>query len=266
MLEHGAYALLIDACYDREKFPTLEQAIDWCWASSKEEVESVEFVLKKFFVLDGEVYKQNRIQDELEEYQAICAANAINGKKGGRPKNKNPSESEGVKKETQPVNLESKENPSESEANPNQEPLTTNQEPSTSKNKFSEGDMATALHIAGKIDEIIPNAKKRNIKSWANEIRLMVERDDRSHLEIRKIFDWANNDSFWQSNILSPSKLRKQFDQLTLKSKEAASNGSKQSSYDGRGRTEKVSDELNRIAKEDIERNGYADSLGSAHI
>jgi uncharacterized protein YdaU (DUF1376 family) len=27
MLQHGAYTLLIDSCYDREKFPTLEQAI-----------------------------------------------------------------------------------------------------------------------------------------------------------------------------------------------------------------------------------------------
>ena len=27
MLQHGSYTLLIDACYDREQFPTLEEAI-----------------------------------------------------------------------------------------------------------------------------------------------------------------------------------------------------------------------------------------------
>ncbi len=38
MLQHGAYTLLMDSCYDREEFPTLEQAIEWVWASTTEEV------------------------------------------------------------------------------------------------------------------------------------------------------------------------------------------------------------------------------------
>ena len=38
MLQHGAYTLLIDSCYDREKFPTLEDAIEWTWASSDDEI------------------------------------------------------------------------------------------------------------------------------------------------------------------------------------------------------------------------------------
>ena len=56
MLQHGSYTLLIDACYDREQFPTLEDAIEWTWASSKEEVEAVEFVLKRFFELEEGIY------------------------------------------------------------------------------------------------------------------------------------------------------------------------------------------------------------------
>jgi uncharacterized protein YdaU (DUF1376 family) len=51
MLQHGAYTVLIDACYDREQFPTMEEAIDWAWASTAQEVEAVEFVLRKFFKL-----------------------------------------------------------------------------------------------------------------------------------------------------------------------------------------------------------------------
>ena len=38
ILQHGVYNLLIDACYDRETFPTLEEAIDWVWAASPEEI------------------------------------------------------------------------------------------------------------------------------------------------------------------------------------------------------------------------------------
>ena len=45
ILQHGVYTLLIDGCYDRECFPTKEDAVDWCWASTTEEIEAVEFVL-----------------------------------------------------------------------------------------------------------------------------------------------------------------------------------------------------------------------------
>lgn len=68
MLEHGAYTLLLDACYDRERFPTRAEAIDWCWARSVDEVSAVEFVLSKFFTLDGEQYIQARIQEEIAAY------------------------------------------------------------------------------------------------------------------------------------------------------------------------------------------------------
>ena len=68
MLQHGSYTLLLDACYDREKFPTLDEAIEWTWASTTEEVEAVTFVLKKFFVLEDGVYVQNRIREELENF------------------------------------------------------------------------------------------------------------------------------------------------------------------------------------------------------
>lgn len=76
MLQHGAYTLLLDSCYDREKFPTIEEAIDWCWASTKEEIEAVEFVLKRFFKLseDGN-YVQDRILEELLSYHSKADKN-----------------------------------------------------------------------------------------------------------------------------------------------------------------------------------------------
>ena len=86
MLQHGAYVLLMDAIYDREKFPTLEDAIDWLWASDQPEIDAVTFVLNKFFKLENGVYIQSRMQEELEHYHGVCLTNSINGKKGGRPK------------------------------------------------------------------------------------------------------------------------------------------------------------------------------------
>lgn len=51
-------------------------------------------------------------------------------------------------------------------------------------------------------------------QKWANDIRLMHERDARSYDDIKRIIEWCQQDSFWQNNILSASKLRKQFGKL----------------------------------------------------
>jgi len=76
MLQHGSYTLLIDSCYDRETFPTLEQALEWTWASTEAEVEAVKFVLNRFFTLDKDgCYVQDRILQELLEYHAKADTN-----------------------------------------------------------------------------------------------------------------------------------------------------------------------------------------------
>jgi hypothetical protein len=66
-------------------------------------------------------------------------------------------------------------------------------------------------------DRTAPKMKKPNIDTWANDIRLMREQDERSHKEICELFLWAHKDPFWCMNILSPETLRKQWDQLVLK-------------------------------------------------
>jgi uncharacterized protein YdaU (DUF1376 family) len=76
MVEHGAYTLLMDACYDREQFPTLEQAYDWCWARTEEEKAAVRFVLEKFFVCQDGIYSQSRIQEEIARFHENSSTNA----------------------------------------------------------------------------------------------------------------------------------------------------------------------------------------------
>ncbi|HLA04549.1 MAG TPA: hypothetical protein VJZ16_01070 [Syntrophales bacterium] len=62
-----------------------------------------------------------------------------------------------------------------------------------------------------------PNHKKPNLQTWAKDIDLMIRLDKRTPEDIRRIIEWCQADTFWQSNILSTAKLRKQFDQLWLK-------------------------------------------------
>lgn len=70
------------------------------------------------------------------------------------------------------------------------------------------------------LNEIIkrkPDFKKPDIEKWSEEIDLMIRIDKRPIEEIKKVIIWCQQDTFWQNNILSTSKLRKQFDQLSLK-------------------------------------------------
>lgn len=91
-----------------------------------------------------------------------------------------------------------------------------------SKIKFSDDDMKLAKWIFEKIQKLKPNfdpnAKpKGGFEKWANDIRLIRERDGRTHREICELFQWANLDGFWKTNILSPAKLREKWDQLDIK-------------------------------------------------
>jgi len=114
MLQHGAYTLLIDACYDRETFPTLEQALEWTWASNEAEVEAVKFVLNRFFKLDKDgCYVQDRILEELLNYH----------------KNADTNKRIAIERETKRKQKSTKREQTVDEAPPNQEPLTNNQEP-----------------------------------------------------------------------------------------------------------------------------------------
>lgn len=75
MLEHGSYTLLLDACYDRERFPSMDDALEWTWARSDEEIAAVKFVLSKFFTLVDGLYVQQRVQDEIDAYHAKSLKN-----------------------------------------------------------------------------------------------------------------------------------------------------------------------------------------------
>ena len=58
--------------------------------------------------------------------------------------------------------------------------------------------------------------KKPNLTKWAVHIDRMIRLDNRKPETIQKVIDWAQSDDFWQNNILSTDKLRKQFDKLEL--------------------------------------------------
>ena len=84
-------------------------------------------------------------------------------------------------------------------------------------------DLRCAEWLFSEVQRIAPSAKQPAWAGWANDIRLMRERDGRTHKEIAQLFKWACNDSFWQGNVLCPSTLRDKWTQLDIKrNKQAA--------------------------------------------
>ncbi|HHU5621531.1 TPA: YdaU family protein, partial [Acinetobacter baumannii] len=135
ILQHGVYNLLMDACYDRESFPTLEEAIEWVWAETEEEIDAVKFVLKKFFKLNEDgVYVQTHIEEELCRYREYCAKQSENGKKGGRPK-KAPKSDESGKNGFKNESELNPEKPKETQIKPKPSNHLTN-EPSNQENNI----------------------------------------------------------------------------------------------------------------------------------
>jgi len=141
MLQHGAYTLLIDSCYDRELFPTLEQALEWTWASTEAEIEAVNFVLNRFFVLDKDgCFVQDRILDELLHYQK----NADTNKRIADER-----EAKRREKRTNRVQVVD-------EAPPNQEPLTTNHKPK----RESATSVATPIGVSDSVWQEFKSLRK----------------------------------------------------------------------------------------------------------
>ena len=71
--------------------------------------------------------------------------------------------------------------------------------------------------------------KVTNPQMWCNHFRLMMEQDGRTPQEILDAMTFAQNDGFWQSNILSADKLRKQMTKLLIQHKQKESGQTRQS-------------------------------------
>lgn len=81
-------------------------------------------------------------------------------------------------------------------------------------------EMQLAMYLFVKIKENNPDHKEltdSQKQKWADSIRLMIERDNRSPKQIKNMIDWCQSDNFWKTNILSTAKLRKQYDAMKVK-------------------------------------------------
>ena len=102
--------------------------------------------------------------------------------------------------------------------------------------------MKAAVYLFEKIKERLPNKKEPDFQKWADEVRKTVELDGIPIERYKEVLDWSQNDDFWQANILSTNKLRKQFDTIYL-----------QMQRDKKQKPQKVTFQNTRNSQEDTE-------------
>lgn len=86
--------------------------------------------------------------------------------------------------------------------------------------KYTQEDLKLAELLYNLIKEKNPAwYVKPDWDKWAEDIRRLREIDKRTPEQIEFMIRWCQQDEFWCKNILSPSKLRKQFNNLVVKVK-----------------------------------------------
>jgi len=216
-LERWFYRDMLDRYYDQEEalmgdFDLLCRKLQ---ATDEQERTSVQQVLTEFFHLVDGRYHHHRCDAEIAVYQGLSHQKSIAGKASADARKRLKALSDAASKE---VGKKKKQVLTGVEhLSTNEQPATSNQQPISTREKFSLEDKVLAEFIFQSIQKMNPNQKQPNMNKWAGDVRLIREVDKRPIEQIRDVFIWANKDDFWRTNILSPAKLRKQFDNLLIK-------------------------------------------------
>jgi len=88
----------------------------------------------------------------------------------------------------------------------------------TTDNKYCQNsdEFRLASLLLDEIKKSKPDFKEPNLQTWSSHIDKMIRLDNRTPTRIEAVIKWCQQDDFWQSNILSTNKLRKQFDRLEM--------------------------------------------------
>lgn len=95
--------------------------------------------------------------------------------------------------------------------------------------EFAETDleMTISKYLYKRIKQVNPGFMKPNFQGWCKDIDAILRIDQRDSAELREVIDWTYDNDFWKGVVLSPAKLRKQYDKLNTKRiTEEASGGS----------------------------------------
>jgi hypothetical protein len=182
-------------------------------------------ITEELFVSDGESFWSDSLIKRKSKYKELKEKKSEAGRKGMSKRWGNQQKDNTVITDDNTViteNNKGKES-KEKESKEKESKENKKKEKSSSPKQVYDEDSIhyqLALRLFKNILSNNPDYKEPNLQSWANDVRLMMERDNRTEEQISYLMDWVQNDSFWKTNILSVSKLREKYDQLVMRVKE----------------------------------------------
>ena len=178
----------------------------------------------KYFYSEG-FNKRMAIKDEKSSKRSAAGKKGANNRWGKQKDGKAmamPS-SENSKAMAMPSKKDGKETKvnkskvNKNKVNKNKEDKDTSRK--SSKRTYDKSDVCyqLALKLWEQVKANNEDAKEPRMQSWANDMRLMQEQDKRSVQKIENMIAWSQKDDFWSTVVLSPKKLRKNYDQMAAK-------------------------------------------------
>ncbi|MEG0258438.1 MAG: hypothetical protein RR595_05625 [Lysinibacillus sp.] len=110
---------------------------------------------------------------------------------------------------------------------------TTQKNKNSRKQAFDETspEMVIANFFIGEIRKNRPEFKiPNNLTKWCEDIDKILRIDGMEKTEVCKLIRWVQTNDFWKSNVLSPAKLRKNYDQLVMQMQQELQQQSKKQS------------------------------------
>lgn len=221
--EHGAYLLLMCHYWEHGHLPASAGLLHKvCRCTTDAERGSCDTVVSQYFTLDGDVLRHERIDEELEKVVQISEKRVKAAKKSHEKRSaKAPASA--------PANADTLHT---THTHTHKDIKTTRQLPGEA--------IELAKRLGRWIRERDPDNRSiaegkhdKTFQTWGDAIDKINRLDGREWGVIQAVIDWCQQDEFWQSNILSGVKLRKQFNQLFLKmSKEKPSQSFEQGERD----------------------------------
>lgn len=209
---YGMYWILIEMMRDAEnhKLPFNQK---YAYLGFAKEFESTAEEAKQFiydciyefglFVCDENSFWSDSLNRRMEKYKRKNEIKSENGSKGGRPRKDQQKQPNEAVNSSEPVNDEPKQ-----------------QKSVRTKNgtiaQCSEEVVQLTAWLIEKIKENNPNAKVNDAEKWRDSIRLLIETDNYSVEQVKKMIEFSQSDDFWKSNILSAKKLREKAGTLIL--------------------------------------------------
>lgn len=213
---YAFYFIMLERIYRNANFE-----IDVSDAETKEEMFQI---LSKKVGVELELFKQilntcmkyNCFDKELYESKGIITSSGIK-KRAEMVTGKRSKMQERYKKTKKVSDAETKEETPQTKEKKSKVNKTKDNIFLSDSNEYRLADYLRKYILKNNPSARVPNDEK--IQSWCKVIDLMARVDKRTVEDIKEHIHFSQIDTFWSTNILSPTSLRKQYDQLTMKIK-----------------------------------------------